>query len=160
MRWFEWLSEWGRSLQLFDDALTLILQCWGWFKQWWRNLGKPLTLGQRGELAAAKYLQKLGYIILARSSRTKLGEIDIVAVDKNTVVFVEVKTREDHAAGHPAEAVDANKQRKLTHLALQYIHRHQLQDTPARFDVIAITWPHISKSPILQHYINAFEMQE
>src|SRR5205823_5268516 len=65
----------------------------------------PKTLGQRGEAAAARYLKRSGYVIVGRGSHIRRGEIDLIAVDGRTVVFVEVKTRISHDAGHPAEAV-------------------------------------------------------
>ena len=94
------------------------------------------TLGQRGERAAARYLRSRGYKIVAAGDRTMLGELDLVAVDGRTVVFVEVKTRESHEAGHPVEAVDADKQARLTRLALAYLKRHDLLECrgPVRRD--------------------------
>ena len=83
--------------------------------------------------------------------------MDIVAVDGRTIVFVEVKTRASHDAGHPAEAVDDVKQQKLTRLALAYLKRHDLLEYPARFDVLAVTWPKDAKKPQIEHYQNAFE---
>jgi putative endonuclease len=115
------------------------------------------TLGRRGERAAVKYLKRQGYIILHRGYRILGGELDIVAVDGRTVVFVEVKTRTTHDAGHPAEAVDQNKQRQLAQIALAYLRRYQLLDCAARFDVIAVTWPATNKKPAIQHFRNAFE---
>ena len=88
---------------------------------------------------------------------TLLGEFDLVAVDGRTVVFVEVKTRESHEAGHPVEAVDADKQARLTRLALAYLKRHDLLECPARFDVVAITWPERAGKPQIEHFANAFE---
>jgi len=120
----------------------------------WR---RPRTLGQRGEAAAAKFLKKKGYTIVARSDRGRLGEIDLVAVDGRTVVFVEVKTRSSHDAGYPADAVDEDKQRQLTRLALTYLKRHELLECAARFDVIAITWPDGERNPTIDHFPNAFE---
>jgi putative endonuclease len=117
----------------------------------------PKTLGQRGEAAAARYLKRLGYVIVARGSHIRRGEIDLIAVDGRTVVFVEVKTRVSHDAGHPAEAVDREKQRRLTRLAMVYLKRHHLLENPARFDVIAITWPKNQRRPMIEHYKNAFE---
>jgi putative endonuclease len=117
----------------------------------------PKTLGQRGEAAAARYLKRLGYIIIARSSHIRRGEIDLIAVDGRTIVFVEVKTRVSHDAGHPAEAVDRDKQHRLTRLAMVYLKRHHLLETPARFDVIAITWPKAQRRPTIEHFKNAFE---
>jgi putative endonuclease len=115
------------------------------------------TLGRRGERAAVKFLKRQRYTIIHRGYRILGGELDIVAADGKTVVFVEVKTRISHDAGHPAEAVDPNKQRQLTQLALAYLRRYQLLDCPARFDVIAITWPADRKTPTIEHIKNAFE---
>jgi putative endonuclease len=114
-------------------------------------------LGQRGEAAAARFLHRQGLTIVARSDRGRLGEIDLVAVDQRTVVFVEVKTRRSHEAGHPAEAVDRAKQRRLTRLALTYLKRHGLLENPARFDVVAVTWSDDAKPPVIEHFRNAFE---
>src|SRR5579871_6075111 len=108
---------------------------------WSRRVFPPKTLGRRGEDAAARFLKRQGYKILARSSRLATGELDLVALDGRTIVFVEVKTRTSADVGHPAEAVDATKQRKLTRLAVTFLKRHQLLEFPARFDVVAITWP-------------------
>jgi len=121
------------------------------------QLRRPQTLGQRGEAAAARYLKRRGYIIVGRSERDRLGELDLVAVDHRTVVFVEVKTRSSHDAGHPTEAVDQEKQRRLTRAALSYLRRHDLLEHAARFDVIAITWPSRAKRPMIEHFPNAFE---
>jgi putative endonuclease len=115
------------------------------------------SLGQRGERAAERYLRRLGYRIVARRDRGRLGELDLVAVDGRTVVFVEVKTRRTHQAGHPAEAVDLDKQRRLTRLALAFLKRHDLLEYPARFDVLAVTWPQSARHPVVEHIPNAFE---
>jgi putative endonuclease len=117
---------------------------------------KLKPLGLRGENAAARYLKKLGYIIVARAHRDNIGELDLVAVDGRTVVFIEVKTRTSHDAGHPADAVDEAKQRRLTRLALSYMKRHDLLECRARFDVIAVTWPDRGR-PTIEHFQNAFE---
>ena len=99
-----------------------------WLARWQR----PKTLGQRGEAAAARFLKRRGYRIVARAARGDLGELDLVAVDGRTVVFVEVKTRRSHEAGHPADAVDERKQQRLTRLALAYMKRHDLLGVAAR----------------------------
>jgi putative endonuclease len=104
----------------------------------------------------------LGYKIVARGQRDALGELDIVAVDMRdprgpTVVFVEVKTRTSHEAGHPVEAVDRDKQRRLTRLAMAYLKRHGLLNHPARFDIVAVTWPQDQTKPTIEHFKNAFE---
>lgn len=125
--------------------------------EWWKRWREPRPLGARGEAAAAKFLKRKGYVIVARSHRGKMGEIDIVAVDDRTVVFIEVKTRRSHDAGHPADAVGRDKQRRLTRLALAYLKKHHLLENPARFDVVAITWPDDRKPPVIEHFINAFD---
>ena len=80
-----------------------------------------------------------------------------MALDGRTIVFVEVKTRESAEAGHPSEAVDHVKQRKLTQMALVFLKRHRLLEYPARFNVIAITWPPDKRRPTIEHVPNAFE---
>lgn len=122
-----------------------------------RQLFPKKTLGQRGEAAAARYLRRLGYKILARSDRFGPGELDLVALDDETIVFVEVKTRESAAVSHPVDAVDEQKQRRLTRLAVTFLKRYGLLECPARFDVIAITWPAKKRSPIIEHIKNAFD---
>jgi len=117
---------------------------------------RRLSLGQQGEAAAARYLKRKGYQIISIADRTALGEIDIVAVDNRTVVFVEVKTRRSDEAGLPAESVDAAKQQRLTRLALSYLKRHGLLEHKARFDVVSVTWPVAMKHPTIEHYANAF----
>ena len=123
----------------------------------WLALDRRLPLGRRGENAAARYLRRLGYVIVARGHRGLIGEIDLVAVDGRTLVFIEVKTRTSQDAGHPADAVDEKKQRRLTRLALSYLKRHDLLENPARFDVVAVTWPNNGNRPVIEHFQNAFE---
>ena len=124
-----------------------------WSASWRRN---P-SLGQRGESFAARFLKKQGYRILARSDRQRWGEIDLIALDGRTLVFVEVKTRRSHEKGHPADAVDEAKQRRLTRLALIYLKQHGLLEYPVRFDVVAITWAAERQTPQVQHYRHAFD---
>lgn len=131
-------------------------------RKWWherREAEPPIngTLGERGEIEAERFLKKRGYRILARGSRNLLGELDLVAMDGKTIVFVEVKTRRSTDKGHPADAVDARKQAKLTRLALAYLKRHRVLDQPSRFDVVAIIWPDDASPPRIDHYRNAFE---
>ncbi|MBI2825902.1 MAG: YraN family protein [Planctomycetia bacterium] len=127
------------------------------FTSWLKRFWPERSLGQRGEAAAARYLRRRGYHIVAHSDRAVLGELDLVAVDGRTVVFVEVKTRESHDAGHPSDAVDTDKQRRLSRLALAYLRRHDLLECPARFDVVAVTWPAGARTPRIEHFKNAFE---
>jgi putative endonuclease len=127
------------------------------FSDWWRRWFPERPLGRRGEQAAARYLKRLGYKIVAWGDRSRPGELDLVAVDRGTVVFVEVKTRRSAETGHPAEAVDAAKQRRLTRLAVTWLKRHGLLERPARFDVVAVTWEDDRRPPRVEHFPNAFE---
>lgn len=114
-------------------------------------------LGNKGERAAARHLRSLGYKILSRQYANRWGELDLIAIDGDSIVFVEVKTRRSSAAGHPVEAVTRDKQRRMTQQALAWLKRRKLLDRRARFDVIAIVWPVGAKEPEITHYRNAFE---
>jgi putative endonuclease len=114
------------------------------------------SLGERGEDAAARYLKQQGFRILARGVDSRLGELDIIAVDGRVIVFVEVKTRRSSDAGHPAEAIDPRKERRMTQASLGYLKANRLLEHPARFDVVAITWPENTRRPTIEHFKNAF----
>ena len=117
---------------------------------------KNLSLGDRGEIAAERFLLRKGWYIVARGFETELGEIDLIAVASDTVVFVEVKTRTSTSHGLPEEAVDEEKQRKIASMADAFIRRHQLRQQHFRFDVISILWKKGSE-PQIKHLIGAFE---
>ena len=80
-----------------------------------------------------------------------------MALDGACIVFVEVRSTETGDASRPAHSVDTTKQRRLTDLALHFLKHHQLLDRPARFDVLAISWPPKQSEPAIVHYPNAFE---
>lgn len=120
---------------------------WGWLNR---------LLGNRGERIAARYLRRQGYRILARQARNRVGEIDLIAQDRSTIVFIEVKTRSSTQKGHPHEAVDRAKQRQLTRAALAWLKQRNLLEVRCRFDVISIVW-RAGSPPDLKHYRNAFE---
>ena len=96
------------------------------------------VLGQSGEDAACHELRRRGYAILARRYRTRDGEIDIIARDGRTLVFVEVKARRAARFGSAADAVDGRKRRRLQRLAQEFLVRSRLSMVPCRFDVVAI----------------------
>ncbi len=98
-----------------------------------------MDLGKKGEDLACRELQRRGYAILARRYRSLIGELDIVARDGQTLVFVEVKTRHGSRFGRAVEAITAAKRRKITVLAIDYLTRHKALAHPCRFDVVAIT---------------------
>ena len=116
-----------------------------------KNFYKKL-LGRAGEVKASKFLKKLGYAILETNYRTRVGEADIIARDRNAVVFVEVKTRSDQAFGLPSEAVNQRKQEKYFKVATEYLVKNQLTDCECRFDVIEI------ENGQINHIIDAFTM--
>ena len=95
-------------------------------------------VGNSGEDIAAEFLGKKGYRILERNYRSRRGEIDIIAKDKDEIVFVEVKTRKVLKCGLPAEAVDDNKQKHLHRVAEYFLYRNNLIDCYCRFDVIEV----------------------
>ena len=100
---------------------------------------KRLKLGREGEKAAEAFLKKKGYRIIEKNFRCKLGEIDIIAEQDGTVVFIEVKARADHQYGHPFNAVTQIKQRKIIQVAQSFLAKHRLLEKPTRFDVIGLT---------------------
>ena len=100
---------------------------------------KKIITGKEGEKIAAAYLKKNGYRIIEINFRCPIGEIDIVAKEKNDLVFVEVKTRKSIDLGYPEQAVGIRKQKKMSQLALWYLQKRKIADTNARFDVVAVT---------------------
>jgi putative endonuclease len=115
-----------------------------------------LDLGKRGEEAAVGLLKENGYKILARNYKTRLGEIDIIASDKDTLCFIEVKTRQSDRFGSPQEAVLRSKQRQIAKVALSFLKEKNLLDKKARFDVVSIM--HSGDESKLDLIKNAFEL--
>lgn len=148
-----WVQKWLQSLRgvFWRWVLASPLM---WFV---KSKNAALSLGDRGELAAERFLLELGYIILFRGYEDKFGEIDLIAVDLDSIVFVEVKTRSTDGAGDPAEAVDAAKQMHLTKTGIGFLKWHRLTEYAARFDVVAIEGDPPGDSAVIKHYINAFE---
>ena len=116
------------------------------------------TTGVKGEELAAAHLLRNGYGILERNFRSKGGEVDIVAKDRDgCIVFVEVKTRRNLAYGLPQLAVTPRKQRQIAKGALSWLSRNRLHDHAARFDVIAVLL-HDGAVHQLEHIVNAFDL--
>jgi putative endonuclease len=113
------------------------------------------SLGKLGENLACAALMERGYAIIARRYRRRGGELDIIARDGQTMVFVEVKARAGRAFGEACEAVTANKRRTITRLALDYLMRHRLTECACRFDVVSIHFE--SGTPLIDVYQNAFD---
>ncbi len=105
---------------------------------WLAALRVQLPLGRRGERAAEKHLRRNGYRIVARNFRAAGAEIDLVAMDGDTLVFVEVKTRRSRTAGAPEEAVDERKQKRMRRAAEAFAKRYRADETEMRFDIVAV----------------------
>lgn len=111
-------------------------------------------LGKTGEDSAARFLTQQGYRILDRNFSISAGEIDLIALDRDTIVFVEVKTRASGAYGAPELAVSSRKQARMIKAALAYLKSRKLHQMPCRFDVVAITRTSQERIELIR---NAFE---
>jgi len=119
-------------------------------------LNKQQQYGQTGETVAARFLKKQRYKILETNYRTRQGEIDIIARDGDSIVFVEVKARMSDHFGNPKGAVTLQKQRKISMTALQYLKATHQSDAKARFDVVSISSR--TDPPAIEIIKNAFEL--
>ena len=117
------------------------------------------TTGVKGEEEAARFLTRSGYAILDRNVRTRAGEIDLVAKEGKTLVFVEVKTRRDLIEGDPPQAgVHTRKQNRLAKLAHGYLKLKRIRQTPCRFDVVAVIINDEGGVKAIRHIPNAFSV--
>ena len=115
-----------------------------------------LSLGKIGEEMAVTQLKAMKYQILERNYRCPLGEMDIIAQEKGSLVFVEVKTRATKEFGGPAAAVHERKQRQLSRIALLYLNQMKIREVPARFDVVAVDLS--GSKPKIEVIRNAFDL--
>ena len=115
----------------------------------------PHELGKRGEEAAACFLERREYEILDRNWKCIAGEADIVALQDDTLCFIEVKTRKDAQKGFPSEAVDTRKRSRYERIAACYLKDHDYADVRVRFDIIAILVLGEDRA-FLRHHLNAF----
>jgi len=114
------------------------------------------SLGRRGEQLAARFLERAGLRLLERRFRLRCGEIDLIALDGELVVFVEVKTRRGHGYGAPAESVTSSKQRKLARTAMAFLSGRGWHERPCRFDVIEVL--ECGKTTEIRHLRDAFRL--
>jgi putative endonuclease len=115
-------------------------------------------LGRAGEIAAARFLERRGLMILERNLRSRLGEIDLLARDGRALVFVEVKARRGQPGEPPAAAVNARKRARLSRLALGYLARHRLGERSCRFDVVGVSLDETGVVTDIRHIPNAFDL--
>lgn len=125
---------------------------WRWWKRWF---------GQRGERTAAKYLRGLGYRVLAANVSDSQGELDLLALDGETLVIVEVRsTASDRpdAIEQTAASVDLRKQRKVCRAATRFLAARRLLGKIAmRYDILVVAWPEAAREPTIKHIPHAFE---
>lgn len=122
-------------------------------------------LGKRGEALAASFLKRKGYRIIDRNWEGRRGEIDLVARDGQTIVFVEVKTRSTKSFGSPKDAVTTRKINHIHAVAKEYLKKKRKEGKSVRFDVVAVsikgnTLFDRMRSPQIEHIENAFEVSE
>jgi putative endonuclease len=113
-------------------------------------------LGRMGEEIAKRFLHSRGYRILDTNYRSRSGEIDIICQNRDTVIFVEVKTRTSETFGAPAEAVNTRKQERLRRLAQEYLINHKLESWPVRFDILSLLFRPQDRDIQIEHITGAF----
>lgn len=120
-------------------------------------------LGKKGEDLAVEHLQKYGYKIIARNYKNKIGELDIIASQKKTLVFVEVKTKTEDEFGNPLEMIDWKKQRKLIKCIQYYLLQNKIDPSDAeinlRIDAISVEMDYQGNLIDLEHIENAVEVE-
>jgi putative endonuclease len=115
-----------------------------------------LKLGELGEQLALKKVKRLGYKCIIRNYRCPLGEMDLIAQDGDTLVFIEIKTRKARSISFAKEAVDAKKRRQISKVALFYLKANGCPDAKARFDVVAVGFT--GRQPQIEVIKNAFDL--
>ncbi len=115
-----------------------------------------IDLGRLGEALALKKIKTLGYECIAKNYRCSLGEVDLIARDGDTIVFIEIKTRKGRSLGYAKEAINERKKRQLSKVALAYLKNYGLSGTKSRFDVLAV---HLGEGrPEIELVKNAFDL--
>jgi len=112
--------------------------------------------GRRSERAAAKYLRRQRCRILGRNVDDRLGEIDLLVLDGQTLVVVEVRSSESKTFDELAATVDRLKQKRLTDAILRFLQKRRMWKVGVRFDVLALRWPTGAREPEVRHYRHAF----
>ncbi len=134
---------------------SLLQRIAGWLNR--KPLPPHLQAGRLGEKAARRHLKRQGLKFLTANFRTERGELDLVMRDKDCLVFVEVKTRSSEEWMRPAAAVDAERRRRLTHAALDYLRLLKNPKVKVRFDIVEVLLEH-GRVREVRHLPNSFEM--
>lgn len=123
--------------------------------QWFKKEAEHLRTGRQGEAQAEKFLKKAGLKIIARNVRVGYDEIDLIAKQGDTLIFVEVKTRRNESFGRPAAAVNRAKRKKLSRAAMHFLKKRKLRPPYIRFDIMEV----IGEKPQIRHIPNAFQIE-
>src|SRR5262249_8183907 len=121
----------------------LALSRWPWWRRWF---------GNRSERAAARYLKRLGCPGLTHNYLCPGGDLALVAPAGRCLVFGEVRSTANRTSERATESVTAEKQRRMTHAARHFLHRHRFRDPICRFDVLILSWPPDVREPHIQHF--------
>lgn len=124
------------------------LSRWPWWRRWF---------GQRSERAAVRFVRRLGYRLLTCNYSCPGGELDLVALEDRTLVFIEVRSTATGQVERTTLSITPEKQRRIIRAATHFLHRHKLQEPPCRFDVLIIDWPPSQKEPTITHHRSAFD---
>jgi putative endonuclease len=134
---------------------------WNWLRKLAAHPTAKMALGERGEKFAARHLRRNGYKILVRRFKSRSGEIDLCCRHRDTLVFVEVKTRTSEQRGAPSEYVDRAKQRAISKTALEYLRLLGNPKVKFRFDIVEVILKDGARKPDEVRLIqNAFELAE
>jgi putative endonuclease len=130
-----------------------------WLREWWKKRKRPLTIYERGQLAereASLYLRRRGYRIIAQNLKLKEGEIDLVALKGDLVVFVEVNARSSDEFGTPIEGLMPRQQQRIRKAAEIFLAKRGWSDRDRRFDFISIDLDERGQVKGIEHIPDAF----
>lgn len=130
-----------------------------WLRCWWEKRKRPLTTYERGKLAereAALFLRRRGYRIVARNLKLKAGEIDIIALKGDLVVFAEVKARSSDEFGTPVESLSPRQQQRIRRAAEIFLAKRGWSERDRRFDLIAVDLDERGQVKRIEHIPDAF----
>ncbi|MEK9130406.1 MAG: YraN family protein [Patescibacteria group bacterium] len=120
------------------------------------NITQKRKTGNLGEELAKKYLKKQGYKIIKQNYNSRVGEIDLIAREKDQIIFIEVKTRTNHNFGYPEESVDSRKQNKIRMAAQNYLVKEKIFSENYRFDVVSVEINQLTQKANIKHIPDAF----
>ena len=126
-----------------------------WLLLWFKKEAPHLRTGRKGEERAECFIKNAGLKIIARNVRVGCDEIDLIAKQDDTLIFIEVKTRASEDFGRPAAAVNLAKRRKLSRAAVSFMKKRKLRPPYIRFDIVEV----IGEKPEIRHIQNAFTLE-